>query len=92
MTMTCAIQTTGLTNGRAANCTLEVGFSPFRTFSHCQMTFLFCCYNQLPIAGTNTDSLSHQKGVHLYREKSKKMAENLQAPNLEELEISPPSG
>jgi len=45
--------------------------------------------NQLTIAGTYTDSLSNQKGVHLYREKSKKMTENLQAPTLEELEISP---
>ena len=44
--------------------------------------------NQLTIAGTNTDSLSNQKGVHLYREKPKKMTENLQAPTLEELEIS----
>ena len=34
---------TGLTNGRAANCTPEVEFSPFRALSRRQMTFPFRC-------------------------------------------------
>ena len=38
-----ANQTTGLTNGRATNCTPEVEFSPFRALSRRQMTFPFCC-------------------------------------------------
>ena len=39
-----AKQTTGLTNGRAANWVPEVEFSPFRALSRRQMTFPFCCY------------------------------------------------
>ena len=35
-------QTTGLTNGRAANWASEVEFSPFRALSRRQMTFPFC--------------------------------------------------
>ena len=38
-----ANQTTGLTNGRAANWAPEVEFSPFRALSRRQMTFPFCC-------------------------------------------------
>ena len=38
-----AKQTTGLTNGRAANWVPEVEFSPFRALSRRQMTFPFCC-------------------------------------------------
>ena len=38
-----ANQTTGLTNGRGANCAPKVEFSPFRALSRRQMTFLFCC-------------------------------------------------
>ena len=38
-----ANQTTGLTNGRAANWAPEVEFSPFRALSGRQMTFPFCC-------------------------------------------------
>ena len=38
-----ANQTTGLTNGRAANWVPEVEFSPFRALSRRQMTFPFCC-------------------------------------------------
>ena len=37
-----ANQTTGLTNGRAANWALEVEFGPFHTLSRHQMTFPFC--------------------------------------------------
>ena len=38
-----ADQTTGLTNGRAANCAPEVVFSPFRALSRRQLTFPSCC-------------------------------------------------
>ena len=40
-----ANQTTGLTNGRAANWAPEVAFSPFRALfpSSTEMTFPFCC-------------------------------------------------
>ena len=38
-----ADQTTGLTNGGAANWAQEVEFSPFCALSPCQMMFLFCC-------------------------------------------------
>ena len=38
-----ANQTTGLTNGRAANWAPEVEFSPLHTLSCHQMKFLFCC-------------------------------------------------
>ena len=38
-----ANQTTGLTNGRAANWAPEVEFSPYRALSRRQMTFPFCC-------------------------------------------------
>ena len=84
-----ANQTAGLTNGRAANWAPEVEFSPFRAlYRHENNDVPVLLLNQLTIAGTNTDSLI-TKDVHLYREKSKKMTENLQAPTLEELEISP---
>ena len=36
-------QTTGLTNGTAANLAPEVEFSPNWAFSRRQMTFPFCC-------------------------------------------------
>ena len=36
-----ANQTTGLTNGRAANWVSEVAFSPFRALSHRHLTFPF---------------------------------------------------
>ena len=39
-------QTTGLTNGRAANWASEVEFSPYRALSRRQMTFSFCLLNQ----------------------------------------------
>ena len=39
----CINQTTGLTSGRAADCALEVVFSPFRALYHHQQMFLFCC-------------------------------------------------
>ena len=38
-----ANQTTGLTNGRAANWAPEVVFSPFRALSRRQLTFPSCC-------------------------------------------------
>ena len=38
-----ANQTTGLTNGRAANWAPEDVFSPFRALSRLQMTLPFCC-------------------------------------------------
>ena len=38
-----ANQTTGLTNGTAANWAPEVDFSPYRALSRRQMTFPFCC-------------------------------------------------
>ena len=38
-----ANQTTGLTNGRAANWVPEVESSPFRALSRRQITFPFCC-------------------------------------------------
>ena len=38
-----ANQTTGLTNGRAANWAPEVEFSPLHALSCHQMKFLFCC-------------------------------------------------
>ena len=38
-----ANQTTGLTNGTAANWAPEVEFSPYRALSRRQMTFPFCC-------------------------------------------------
>ena len=38
-----ADQTTGLTNGRAANWAPEVVFSPFRALSRRQLTFPSCC-------------------------------------------------
>ena len=38
-----ANQTTGLTNGRAANWEPEVEFSPFRALTPRQMTFPSCC-------------------------------------------------
>ena len=38
-----ANQTTGLTNGRAANWAPEVAFSPFRALSRRRLTFSFCC-------------------------------------------------
>ena len=38
-----ANQTTGLTNGKAANWAPGVEFSPYRTLSRRQMTFRFCC-------------------------------------------------
>ena len=37
-----ANQTTGLTNGRDANCASEVEFSPFGALSRSQTTFPFC--------------------------------------------------
>ena len=43
LTKACADETTGLTNGRAANWALEVMFSPFRALSPCQLTFPSCC-------------------------------------------------
>ena len=41
--MVCANETTGLTNGRAANWELEVEFIIFFALSRRQMTFPFCC-------------------------------------------------
>ena len=38
-----AIQTTGLTNGEAANWSPEGAFSPFRTLSRSELTFPFGC-------------------------------------------------
>ena len=38
-----AHQTTGWTNGRAANLAPEVVFSPFRALSRRQLTFPSCC-------------------------------------------------
>ena len=43
LTTACTNQTTGLTNSRAANCTLEVVSSPFHALSRYQLTFPFCC-------------------------------------------------
>ena len=43
LTTAYANQSTGLTNGRAANWAPEVEFSPFRALSRRQMTFPFCC-------------------------------------------------
>ena len=43
LTTACANQTTGLTNGCAANWALEVEFSPFCALFRRQMTFPFCC-------------------------------------------------
>ena len=44
-----ANQTTGLTNGRAANWAPEVEFSPLHALSCHQMKFLFCCLISLLI-------------------------------------------
>ena len=43
LTTACTNQSTGLTNGEAANWALEVEFSPFRALFRLQMMFLFCC-------------------------------------------------
>ena len=48
-----ANQTTGLTNGRAANWAPEAMFSPFRALSRRQLTFPSSCYI------TNVTSISH---------------------------------
>ena len=43
LTMARAKQTTGLTNGRAANWAPEVVFCPLRALSSRQLTFQSCC-------------------------------------------------
>ena len=60
MTTTRPNQTTGLTNGRAANWVPEVAFSPFRVLSRRQLTFPFCCLISLVIWERELGNLKHR--------------------------------